>query len=227
MTRQQLRDILETSLQEHFPNIWLEVSDIESACPENLLPEELHWIEKAYQGRKKEFTAGRIAARKAIKRSGLHPCSIPSSKSRLPLFPKERLGSITHNKKWAIAAVAIPRKIFSLGIDLESRNRLSRRLWNSVFTQSEQTYLNTLTTDQSNLQATIYFSAKEAFYKAQYFITHQFLGFQDASVEIINNYQIQLTLRPDLYVNCLHAKRWSGYYCILEDTVFTLFGNPD
>lgn len=226
MNKQKIREALEKSLQQYFPNIWLEITDIESADPETLLPEEKIWIKKAYQGRKKEFTAGRIAARKAIERSGLPSCPIPSTESRLPLFPKNRLGSITHNKEWAMAAVAIPDQIFGLGIDLENCNRLNQKLWSSVFTQSEQDHLSKLGNQQTDRDATIFFSAKEAFYKAQYLLTKKFLGFQDASVEIINEHQIHLSVKPEIQIDCLKEKQWTGYYHTLENSVFTLFGKP-
>ena len=226
MNKQKIREALEKSLQQNFPNVWLEITEIDSADPETLFPEEKIWVKTVHQGRKKEFTAGRIAARNAVARSGAPSCPIPSTESRLPVFPKNRLGSITHNKEWAMAAVAIPGQMFGLGIDLENRNRLNQKLWSSVFTQSERDHLDKLGDRQIDRDATIFFSAKEAFYKAQYFFTKQFLGFQDASVEIINDHQLQLNLETDLHADCLHVRKWVGYYYPLENAVFTLFGNP-
>ena len=52
-----------------------------------------------------------------------------------------------------------------------------------MLTPTEQAFLKTLDAGQAGLIATLFFSAKEAFYKCQYPLTQRFLGFQDVEVE--------------------------------------------
>ena len=60
---------------------------------------------------------------------------------------------------------------------------LQTKLWPTLFTEREQYYLDRLKPTVARLEATIFFSAKESFYKCQYPLTKSWVGFQDVELE--------------------------------------------
>lgn len=71
-----------------------------------------------------------------------------------------------------------------IGVDVEQRGRVREAVFGKLFTEDELEVLADLDDDQRARNATIGFSAKEAFYKAQYPITGAWVSFTDVSVEI-------------------------------------------
>ena len=63
-----------------------------------------------------------------------------------------------------------------VGVDAERRDRVERRLWPQIACAEEIGWIDA-GAGLSRQRATLLFSAKEAFYKAQYAITRAFLGF--------------------------------------------------
>ncbi|MYQ65266.1 MULTISPECIES: enterobactin synthetase [unclassified Streptomyces] len=70
--------------------------------------------------RRREFLAGRLAARRALRAVGLDCGEIPRA-GRLPLFPPGRAASISHSAGVAVAVARAPGRGTPLGCDLELR----------------------------------------------------------------------------------------------------------
>ena len=71
---------------------------------------------------------------------------------------------------------------------------MEEKLWPTLFTEKEADYLSSLAQDTVALETTLFFSAKEAFYKCQYPLTQEWVGFQD--VEIRRTDQHALAIVP-------------------------------
>jgi 4'-phosphopantetheinyl transferase EntD len=129
-------------------------------------PEEEALAATFAAGRSREFLAGRLAAARALAALGAPDCAILRGESGEPLLPEGYALSISHGAGLALAAAARKDALSSLGIDVETTGRLSRKLWRRIFTPSEAASL-AAAPDPAAL-ATAAFSAKEALYKAAF-----------------------------------------------------------
>ncbi|MCX6126918.1 MAG: 4'-phosphopantetheinyl transferase, partial [Proteobacteria bacterium] len=69
--------------------------------------------------RKREFAAGRLAAKKALASFGVVADVIPQCQSGLPVWPSGSVGSISHSSTHACAIASDTTSFKSLGIDIE------------------------------------------------------------------------------------------------------------
>ena len=103
---------------------------------------------------------------------------------RQPLWPEGLVGSITHTAGFCAAVAARRGVLRSVGIDTEIAGSVKTELWRGICTPAEIDWLRSLPQSEQPLAATLIFSAKEAFYKCQFGLTQQRLGFQDVSIEL-------------------------------------------
>ena len=148
-----------------------------------LLPSEAACLGRAVASRREEFAAGRACARRALREFGVVDFPLTVAEDRRPVWPEGFVGSITHTEGYCACAVARRESLRSLGIDTERTGRVKPELWPRIC-GPERAWLQTLPADQRPVAATLIFSAKEAFYKCQYLLTREYLGFDDAHVEI-------------------------------------------
>lgn len=114
--------------------------------------------------RRREFLAGRLAARRALGAVGLDCGEIPRS-GRLPLFPPGRAASIAHSAGVAVALAGAPGHDLPLGCDLELRP-LPAGAARLVLRQDEEALLRNPRPGTVPWSVTSLFSAKEAAWKA-------------------------------------------------------------
>ncbi|MDH6546355.1 enterobactin synthetase component D [Streptomyces sp. SAI-041] len=107
--------------------------------------------------RRREFLAGRRAARRALRAVGLDCGEIPRS-GRLPVFPPGRAASISHSAGIAVAVAPDPGLPLPAGCDLELRP-LPRAAARLVLCADEEPLL-------AVWSVTALFSAKESAWKA-------------------------------------------------------------
>ncbi|MEU6391695.1 enterobactin synthetase [Streptomyces sp. NPDC046939] len=108
--------------------------------------------------RRREFLAGRLAARRALRAVGLDCGEIPRA-GRLPLFPPGRAASISHSAGVAVAVARAPGRDTPLGCDVEL-SPLPAAAARLVLREDEEHLLRGAWT------VTSLFSAKEAAWKA-------------------------------------------------------------
>lgn len=125
--------------------------------------EEADCLSGAGLHRQCEFLAGRECARGALERIGFPRVPILPDTSGVPLWPDGALASISHSKGDCAAIAARASGYGMLGLDLEKTNRLGSSAIKRVVHSNEQIYVGD---DQK--RASLLFSAKEAFYKAQF-----------------------------------------------------------
>jgi 4'-phosphopantetheinyl transferase EntD len=149
----------------------------------SLLQEEQAAVARAVHKRVQHFTAGRVCARQGLKALGLGAdTAIVAAQDRAPLWPEGFVGSISHTDDWCAAAVARSEQVRAIGIDLENASPLKDELLSHICTEQERGFLRQ--SENAALLAKVVFSAKEAFYKCQYPLSKQYLGFHDAEVRL-------------------------------------------
>lgn len=136
----------------------------------------------AVERRRREFAAGRGAARAALMALGHPPVQIPMAADRAPVWPAGIVGSISHGAGDCVAVVAEARVHRSVAVDLEPEAELDAALLDTVLTPAERAALEGRP-DRLAL-ALVIFSAKECVYKAQYPLTGLLLDFQQVEVTL-------------------------------------------
>lgn len=150
------------------------------AAPENgLWPGESAAMARAIPARRREFAAGRRAARDAMQALDLPPTAILPGPDRAPIWPDGITGSISHGGGTCLALVARRGAITSLGIDLEPAEPLPPDLVETVCTGPEHDAIK-----DHDLLGRVIFCAKEAAYKAQYPLSREILEFHDLQTMI-------------------------------------------
>ena len=83
-----------------------------------LWPEEGSYTQNVAPKRKREFRAGRAAARAALEACGLSPQPILRDKARRPIWPPGFVGSISHTDHLAAAIAGDQSAFAGLGLDI-------------------------------------------------------------------------------------------------------------
>ena len=182
---QGLRELLCVGLGEHMGL----ACTVVNGDPQELYPQEFEAIRNAVPRRQREFAAGRQAAREALAQIGWSPAAIPSAPDRSPVWPAGLVGSIAHNDRACIAIVGRQSEVGSAGIDLENDEPIAPDLWSIICTPAERAYIRSQPASVQGRVVTRLFSAKEAFYKWQYPLTHRMLEFQQVEVELDVNHR--------------------------------------
>jgi 4'-phosphopantetheinyl transferase EntD len=146
-----------------------------------LLPAEEPLVARAVEKRRREFTAGRTCARRALERLGWTDFAIAAGPRREPLWPPGVVGSITHCPGYCAAAVARATDVRSMGIDAELSAPLPEGVTALVCTAAERRQAEALPGDH---WPALVFSAKESIYKAWYPLAERWLDYLDAELAI-------------------------------------------
>lgn len=182
---------------------------VETGVPDEvegeLWPGEELLVARAIGKRRREFTAGRVLARRALARLGAPAGAILTDGRRAPLWPAGFVGSISHTRGFcavAASAASAPRapddpqartddgetanrvRIRSLGLDVEAAADLGDELVPRICTAGERAWLARQPADRRGRLGKLVFSAKEAFYKCQHPLTGRFLEFDDVELEL-------------------------------------------
>lgn len=179
----------------------LDVAGVQVALPDDLTT--------AVPKRRSEFLAGRLCAAVALRGAGL-PEHVGRN-GRAPIWPVGGVGSITHSRSRAIAAVS--RSLSGLGLDCEDLipDQRATGLYPAIMTETEValrpdgmafgTYL------------TLVFSAKEALYKALSAQLARVPEFLDVTV---------LRFGPDTLSLELHGEIRQAHYRLTTKDCLTL-----
>jgi len=123
--------------------------------------------------------AARIVARMLLSRFGREPHAIPKSTAGMPVWPEGIVGSLAHDAKIAVAAMAAQPDFQSVGIDIEPAEPLAPDLLDIVTTAKERERI-----EDDPLRGRLLFSIKEAVYKAVYPLDRTFLDHHDVEVSL-------------------------------------------
>jgi len=165
--------VLEESAPERFSADLSELTEGEAAL-----------MAKAVDKRRREYTAGRVLARRAAEKLGLGAIEVLPREDRSPEWPAGVVGSITHTRGHVAVALARADVVRGLGLDVEQAEPLKHRLWDMICTAEDVAMLAKYPERERSRLAKLVFSAKEAAYKAQFAITEQFLGFSAMHIDL-------------------------------------------
>jgi 4'-phosphopantetheinyl transferase EntD len=168
-----------------------------------------------------EFAAGRACARTALSKLGYPAAPLLMCANRTPIWPTGATGSITHTEDYCAAVVASTHQLRALGLDAEPAGRVKPELWHRICTPEELAILQGQDAAGAMAAATVLFSAKEAFYKCQYMLTGEWLGFMDIRVSL---HADRFTVQPmrSLQIATQIAGPWEGGY--LQEAGFVITG---
>jgi 4'-phosphopantetheinyl transferase EntD len=186
-----------------------EVEDAGQDIP--IRPLEAAYVENAAPKRQRDFALGRFCAHEALARMGRDEPAIPMGAAGVPVWPGGIIGSITHTNGYAAALVASQGEYQAIGIDAERIGGVTEALMPRLFGPAEQEWLMSQNAQKRGAALTIFFSAKESFYKA--FGGQGRLSFRDIHVEMQGDgftarhgsrtAQGRLTIRGDLVVTAV------------------------
>jgi 4'-phosphopantetheinyl transferase EntD len=144
-----------------------------------LMPEEMAAFAGSVIKVRRASGAARIVARQLMARLGEAPRAIPKSTAGMPVWPKGVVGSLAHDAKAAVAAIARQEEFLGVGVDIEPAEPLADDLLGIVATASERKSI-----DGDPCRGRLLFSIKEAVYKAVYPLDRTFLDHHDVEVSL-------------------------------------------
>ncbi len=155
------------------------------------------------QNRRSEYATARACARSAIAEvmnNAVHEVDPVGRGDRgSPVWPPSLTGSISHNRGFCVA-VAAPRALTpgsdtTIGIDVETIDRLRPELARRIVFGSERSEIGMLEPAEAQRRLALIFATKEAFYKSQFQHTNTWLGFDAITVSGASG-TIAVTLGP-------------------------------
>jgi 4'-phosphopantetheinyl transferase EntD len=172
-------DLLSTAIQRlAVPGILIGYRPIVPGDERALLAEEA--IVSTGKKSRRASGAARIVARELLARAGYGAGAIPKLPSGAPIWPAEMVGSLAHDSRLAVAAIASRRRFANVGIDVEPAEALPAELLNVIATPLEQSALTSY-----RYGGRLLFAAKEAVYKAVVALDRVFLDHQDVEVDFL------------------------------------------
>jgi enterobactin synthetase component D / holo-[acyl-carrier protein] synthase len=178
------------------------------------------------QTRLAEHLAGRVCAGRALQHLGLYTDAVGTNSDRSPRWPDKVVGSITHDKFFAAAAVARRSYYRSIGIDAETIMTAEHAVECApdILTSKEMSAFNNFDDSARRTYVTLLFSLKESVYKALYPLTKQFFDFHSVACTNIDFIlgRVDLTLTNDITVQWPRGSLVRGYFWLGLSSVFTL-----
>ena len=154
------------------------------AQPECLSKDEISAVSHCSEKRISDFSAGRQCARRALRELGIESFSLLPAKDRQAVWPAGIAGSITHTDGYSAAVVIRQGDVRSVGLDSELLTAVHEELWPRICAPSELARLRACPDERRAERAALTFAAKEAFYKGQFALTGEWIGFEDVVVEL-------------------------------------------
>jgi len=142
-----------------------------------LMPQEAAAFAGSVTSVRRASGAARIVARQLLAQAGIAPCAVPKAASGAPIWPPDIVGSISHESRVAVAAIAPRRDYSAIGIDIEPAEALPPDLLDLVATPAERAEIG-----EDPCHGRMLFAAKEAVYKAVYPLDQTFLDHHDVEI---------------------------------------------
>lgn len=211
------------ALRTLFPEPVIALTATEPAQAEEhwLHPEEESCIVRAGAKRRREFSAGRSAARRALAQLGVEGFALLADADRVPRWPEGVVGSISHCAGCCAVAVVRRGRILSLGLDVELAEPLEDELLTRICTPRERERASTLAAPEGVDWGKLVFSAKESAYKCYFPLARTLLGFQDMEIEFSPGAsRFSARLLRDSAPDAGGARRFEGRAAWSRDFVF-------
>ena len=180
------------------------------AAADALFPIEAAAIARAVDKRRREFTAGRTYARRALALLGCAPGPIPMGSDRRAIWPPGFIGSISHSRHLCAAIAAASSRYIGLGLDVEDDTPIDDAALRDRICRPEEKASDGV--DRTKLL----FVIKEAVFKAYFPEGGAFLDFSDVSVTLdLARQSFSAALaRPELPRLAGRAAFAGGFRCV-------------
>ena len=191
------------------------------ACPDS--------VARSIRKRQAEFFFGRLAARLALQRIDVVSANVAIGPSREPQWPRGIVGSISHTRRLAVAAVSDESRMSGLGIDVESivLEQFRAALVKLTLSQDELRLIQDSPGSWSlDERITLVFSAKESVFKGAFNSVQRFFDFDAARVSMLNlnTGRLVISLAEHLNDEYFFGRRCELSFSRLEkDTVLVVF----
>lgn len=153
-----------------------------------LFPEEEALMAKAVDKRRREFTAVRSCARRAMDKLGFPVQPVLPGERGAPGWPAGLAGSMTHCAGYCAAALVRSGDLASLGIDAEVHGPLPDGVLPSIALPAEVERIGRLSRERPAVHwGRLLFSAKESVYKAWFPLTGLWLDFMEADIALFTD----------------------------------------
>lgn len=156
------------------------VADADDYAGELLPAEQACLGARAVESRRRDFTAGRVCARRALAQLGVRGVAVPSAANRAPVWPAGLVGTITHTRGYCAAAVARADEVRSVGMDAERHRELNAGVRRLIGLPEEWDDIARL--PDGVPWPVVLFSAKETVYKVWHPVVGTWLDFHDARI---------------------------------------------
>jgi len=187
---------------------------------DSLYPPELEIISGAIEKRVFEFSTGRYCAHKALRTLGIDDFPVIRGNQREPIWPENIVGSISHCRDIAGAAVANNSNIRSIGLDIENRKQINPDIARHVCTYEEQRWLAKLDIKQQNVALLLTFSLKESVYKCIYQATGRNLHFQQLRIiQLLNKNNTDMDISLTDFM--LKPREITLQYCATDSHIYS------
>jgi 4'-phosphopantetheinyl transferase EntD len=128
-----------------------------------------------------DFSTGRYCLRQSTAPIGFSGEVLIGEKG-MPMLPANITASVSHSNHLCGAIAARKDQYLSVGLDIETRDRVHKPMWHLLFTDEEMQMLESMSAEKQSYLTTVFFSLKEAYYKLQYPLTNTFLHFHDVEI---------------------------------------------
>lgn len=187
-----------------FPNISHHFHDLAHPAWRTYVPGQVPTIPPEYAKviatfgpmRQTDFLYGRAAAREAIHTLGRSDTFVGTHSDGTPVWPQGIVGSISHSTGVCMAVVAQASDYNAIGVDIERIDRVETDLWPHICTEEERLWLEQMLPAEAQINASIIFCAKEAFFKMQWPITQEWLDFDDVVVTLRDGHFLVTVPKP-------------------------------
>ena len=151
----------------------------------HLAPEERSVVSQAVDIRKSEFGDARWCAHRALKELGYTGSEpILRGERGMPLWPEGYTGSMTHTEGLRAAVAAPVSQVRSMGLDAEPAEPLPEHVLTMIARAGEMPQLGRLQRAGITCPDRLLFCAKEATYKTWFPMTHRWLDFDQAEIDL-------------------------------------------
>ncbi|MFE2288783.1 4'-phosphopantetheinyl transferase [Streptomyces sp. NPDC059443] len=184
----------------------------DDAAPAPLFPAEAALMKGRLARRRRQFATARACARRCLAELGRPPAALLPGPGGAPQWPRGVVGSITHCEGYRAAVAAPSSAMTALGIDAEPAGPLPPGVLGLITSAEERDHLAGLASaDPSVPWDRLFFSAKEAAYKAWYPATGIWLGFREATLTLSPAGTFTTTLHPSVHppVDPVYEGRWT------------------
>jgi len=169
------------------PGILIGCREISEGDERALMPPEEPAFASSVMKVRRASGAARIVARELLAQIGIVGCALPKSETGAPVWPAGVVGSLSHDPRVAVAAIAKRRDFAALGIDVEPAEALPSEIVDMVVRPEERAEIG-----DDLRRARLLFAAKEAVYKAVHPLDREFLDHHDVEVSVAHR---QATVR--------------------------------